>query len=198
MVYSPNDSHIIQHYIRFWGEPAHVFKPNHSEKTPPGPIFIAAFAPRSDEQDWVYATIGMSRQPMPYPTDWAREKPERRVELFIYARRRIDELRILLTSLAEYPFDKMTFFGPEHTILGNRGIVEGSPLTDILFIRPYGEPPEFEIIHYDDTHHVEMLWVIPIYRSERQFIREDGWNALQDLFYQQGTDTSDFFREAVV
>ncbi len=198
MIHLPSDSRIVQHYIRFWGEPVDIFNLNGSWKTSPGPIFIAQFAPRSDEQDWVYATIGASRQPMPYPADWVHEKPERRVELFIYARRRTDELRILLMSLAEYPFNKMTFLGPGHTIPGNEGVVKGSPLTDILFIRPLGEPPEFEVIHSDKAHHLEMLWIIPIYESERQFVKLNGWNALIDLFYHQGTDTSNFLRAAVV
>src|ERR671923_515598 len=44
----------------------------------PRPIYVIEFAPPSEAHDWVYATVGVSRLPMPYPKDWVGERVEHR------------------------------------------------------------------------------------------------------------------------
>ena len=198
MLHSPRDSLALKHYVRFWGDSNDVFEINRSWKTPPGPILIAEFAPDTENQAWVYGTIGTSRYPMPYPADRSSETPGRRVELFIYARQRNNKLVALLSSLAEYPFEKSTFLGVGHTIPGDVGVISGSYLTDILFVRPYNEPTDFEVLHVEGAIHVHMLWVVPIHKSERKFIITEGWKALVGLFSKNEIDTSDFFRAPVI
>jgi hypothetical protein len=144
----------------------------------------------------VYASAGASSYAMPYPEGWTHEKPERHIEIFIYVRYECDELVQTLASLALYPFNNQTFLDINHVIPGNQGIVKNSPITDVLFTRPYGEPPEFEIIH--GQLHIQMLWAIPIYKAEYKFFKKRGWEALKELFYQYKSDTSDFMRSPVI
>jgi hypothetical protein len=156
------------------------------------------FAPTTPDQDWVYATLGASRTPLKDANTPKKDKRQRRIELFIYSNERNTELREILTRLAIYPFEHNTFFAPHHTVRGEKSIVEGSPLTDVLFQLPYGEPNEFWIVRHNDSSHTHILWVIPIYRSEKELVNQRGWEALRDLFEQQNTDTSDFRRSPVI
>ncbi len=198
MNYSHRDSEVIQHYIRYWAQPATVVKFDHDGQLAPNPIFVVEFAPSEEAESWVYATVGASRQPMPYPDDWIGEKPEHRIELFICARQRNYALREVLAGLAVYPFQYKTFIAAGHTIPGTHSIVPDASLTDILFTRAYGMQQDFETIHHSDGSHTHILWVVPIYRSERLFILQYGWQALIDLFFEHKPDISDFSRLQVV
>jgi hypothetical protein len=192
------DKPIIDHYIRFWKKPDSIYSSGLRQDLPPGPISVAEFSPSSQDQDWTYATIGASRHPMPYPTNWKAEKPERRVELFIYSNKKNEDLSELLIKLAKYPFYNKTFLDRTHTIPGESGIVKGSSMTDILLLRPYFEQEEFEIIHLNEFHHVRMLWIIPIYRSERKFIQKHKIDVFEELLHQTEPNTSDFLRPPII
>lgn len=192
------DLQIVRHYERFLGQPDEVTRLDHDCKPAPNPIFVLDFSPASQDDDWVYATVGASRQIMPYPDNWSYEKQKLRMELFIYSRRPNHELRELLLNLAVYPFTHGTFLAPGHVIPGKQSIVTGSSLTDVLFTMEYGRPQEFHLVHHSDGDHTQMLWVVPIYASEHKLFKEHGWDALKELFYQHSADTSDFFRPPVI
>ena len=197
---SPGNEQVLEHYKHFWGEPKQLFFSDRNNVSPPGPIIVAEF--RSDDKTpiWTYATIGVSRYPMPYPPNWRHDKSDKRIELLMYAYQPMQELVDLLGGLALYPFSQRTFLGVGHTIPGPRGgaVVEGSPLTDILLIPALTEPKEFRILHIDQDHHIELLWVVPIYNSERLFVKEHGWGKLVELFSDKEVNAKDFTRLPVV
>jgi hypothetical protein len=76
--------------------------------------------------------------------------------------------------------------------------VEGSPLTEILLGYPLFHPLDFEMIQHADGSHTHLLWVIPIYLSERAYIRENGYRAFEELLGEKKADTSDLWRAPVV
>lgn len=194
--FNKEESIIAQHYQRFWGKPNAIYFPNYKRRKLPKRIPVLEFKPLSQGRDWIYATVGMSQFAMKLPI--ANNKvTERQVELFMYSREPNVELSDLIRSIAEYPFDSNTFLGPGHTLQRNSPITSDSNMSDILLLKPIGEVPEFEIIHIDQQRHATPLWMIPIYRSELLFIKQNGIDSLVKLFYQHGTDTSNFSRVPV-
>lgn len=184
----------MSHYQKFWGTSATITEFNPQDDVSPTPICVAEFAPDSEDQDWVYATVGASRMEIPLS---ATHNTIPRLELFLYSRQQQPELARFLAGLATYPFVHQTFLSRGDTIRGTKPILSESGLADVLLTYPYFEADGFGIIHCNDKTHTYMVWVIPIYPSERQFIREHGWNALEDLFNENETDTSDFYRQPV-
>ncbi len=193
-----DDHQIIDHYTHFWGKPNRLSRFSNEQRGLVGSILVAEFIPLTEERDWIYATIGMSREPMPYPKDWTLARLERRAELFLYSRKQNENLPDLLWSLAKYPFEYSTFLGPGHTMQRESEVITGATMSDILLLKPIGEPQSFQVVHLSDDQHAQMLWVIPVHRAERTFVKEKGTEALIELFFKYGTDTSDFRRSSVI
>lgn len=198
-----SDINLIKHYDFYIGEPERAFKFNNLPIPDLDPFFVVEFAPNDERSSWLYGTVGVSHQPMPYPDEWQGRRAERRIELVMYVRQPKDEIAEFLADLAVYPFECKTFFGPGHTVTNEaldsgRGIIKGSPLTDIVLTRTLFENPEFDRVIYDDDNFVDMLWAIPVYPSERLLARERGFNALADLFDRYRTDASNLRRLRVV
>jgi hypothetical protein len=53
------------------------------------------------------------------------------------------------------------------------------------------------VVHHEDGTHTQILWVVPIYLSERLYAREHGPEALEELFSTHDTDATDLWRPAV-
>ncbi len=197
MQYQPQDREIFDHYNRY-------LRREHTRLFRVDAVFVMEFAPSADpsseDHDWMYTTVGASRQPLSYRENQAGEVSKPRVELMLYARHPQEALADALTDLATYPSRHKTFFAPGHTVAGSagHGIVAGSPLTEILLTRPYFQSSDIEVIHHSDGSHTHILWVIPLYPSERRFVRQRGASALIDLFCDNETDTSDLWRPPTV
>lgn len=188
---------ILEHYQKFWGYPREIFDFDVKEYTDsPHLIYIAEFPPNSDGEDWVYATVGN------YNVDLSgrikNEERSRKLEFFLYSNLPNPEIAKFLASLCVYPAVNKTYFSVGDTVRGETSILEGSALTDVLLTYPYFEERDFGIIHHTDNSHTLMIWLIPLYQTERQFVHESSWDALEELFRKNATDTSDFFRESVV
>lgn len=188
---------ILAHYVRYWGEPTRVQRFHYEYGGSQKPVLVAVFPPHDEGEDWVYATLGMSEMKMTHPSKLKNLFNEFRSEVFLYADLENDELMENLFTIAMYPFEHKTLLAPTQTIPGNEGIVSDSPLTDILITRPYGEDEHFEIVHHINSAHTRLLWMVPIYRSERLLLKQQGWEHLKAKFYEQGTNTSDFLRPSV-
>jgi len=195
----PTDyKNLLDHYINFWGEPQSTFDYSMDDLTPNGRIFVAEFNSKEYYNTWVYATVGLSWFPMK-SAKWDSNQPDPRRELIIYVEKKNKQLATLLFSLARYPFDNKTFLGFGHTIPGtSEGIIDGSPLTDIIFAPPLKEGKELYMFHMDNNHHSIVLWVIPIYDSERRFSKKHGWKTLLEKFIEENMDPLDLYRPPVV
>ncbi len=196
MAFFRRDREVFHHYLRsINGRLTRTFKVDDVPASAPAPIFVAEFAPPSEEYDWAYATVGASRRPMPYQDS---RQGEAHAELMIYSRQALRELVDPLVDLAVYPFRYSTYLGAGHTIAGTpgHGIVAGSPLTDILLVLP--QEQEWEMVRHSDGSHTHVLWVIPLYPSERLFLRRRDLEALEERFAETGINVADLQRPPVV
>lgn len=194
MEHKEHDLEIIDHYTRFIHSHGRKSEVADLPEPAPHPVAVIEFAPPSEDFDWVYATVGMSRKAMP------QSPAEQRVEIVFYSRQSNSSIVDFLTRLVAYPFVVGTFLAPGHSIAGTPdvGIVESSPLTDVLLTIPYFEPPEFEVVAHSDGSHTHVLWAIPIYTSERLFVNQHGYMALLARFSANSTEASNLWRPPVV
>jgi hypothetical protein len=196
------DRRIIDHYNQHFGmEPTQRYI--YADELPeegPRPITICEYGPFSDDPYWRYVTVGASRVVMCQPEGWTGPEVAIRMELLLYADQSSERLADALVGIASYPFMRQTFLAEGHTIPGSpgRSLIDNSPLTDLLFSRPYLEEAEFEALHFANQDHAHVLWVIPIYPAERTYKATHGFDALTDLFQEQETDTMNLRRPPVV
>ncbi len=185
----------MNHYRDFWGKPKEVLVFDLKELSGSSTlIHVAEFSPESESEDWVYATIGAHNLVSNGGT--SKESQVRKFEFFIYSRIQNQELAEFLAGLSIYPLLNKTFFSIGDTVRGDKPVFNGSGLSDVLLTYPYFEAKDFAIIHHDGTH-ISMVWIVPIFPSERQFLHTNSWDALENLFREKEIDTSDFFRKAV-
>ena len=192
------EEEILINYVKTLGIPTKSVA-FHDLGPAPDPIIVAEFAPAEEDSDWVYATIGVSRKPMPDIDKLGGNVPYQRIELVLYANQADNSLRDIMLMLALIPFVDSSSLAPGDTVVGiaEEGIVKGSPLTEMLITRPYSASQEFQLIHHSDGSHTDILWAIPLYVSERIYAKEHGYKALEKLFQAGDTDTSDFWRSPV-
>jgi hypothetical protein len=193
------EEEILRNYVRVLGIPTKSIA-FHDLGPAPDPIIVAEFAPPQEDYDWVYATIGVSRKPMPDIDKSVGEVPYQRIELILYANEADSSLRDIMLKLALIPFVDSSSLAPGDTVVGiaEEGVVKGSPLTEMLITHAYSASQEFQVMHHSDGSHTDILWAIPIHVSERIYAKEHGYKALEKLFQADGTDTSDFWRSPVV
>lgn len=198
-----HDQCVIDHYVKHFGlEPLtrHLYTRHDLPDAVPSPLNVLQFGPLSDHAYWVYATAGMSRKSMVLPSQDADTSGEIRGELLLYSDQSLEGIADSLAGIATYPFTNQTFLAEGHTIGGKlgRGVVPGSPITDILVAKPLYEEEDFEVIDLGDDCHAHVLWVLPIYPSERQYKIKHGFAALIDLFEQNEVDAIDSRRPPTV
>ena len=186
--------HVLFHYSRYFGEPENMAQFN-NPKLPD----VVEIAPSSPKHGWIYGTVGMSLNPIPYPPDWTEDKRERRVEIYIRSTTQKIELFGVLIDFVKHLFDERAFMEFGHLLQRNDGkpVVADSPMTKIILLPPLVEPEKFAAFRVDEEM-VVMLWAIPIHDDEAMFVEEHGWQALVDLFYRQRPNTSDFMRASVI
>lgn len=69
-----------------------------------------------------------------------------------------------------------------HTVNFGRPVVPGSALTHGLLSRPYLDGPKLELLDVPPT---ECLWLLPITERERDFKRDNGLEALEQIFERE-------------
>ena len=192
------EKEIVAHYRRFLGKETRIVRFDGMPEPAPSTIRVLEYAPASEGDAWAYVTVGVSDRPMPDPNRPDSQPNDPRLELVAYSATQQEALIDVLPTLAAYPFAHNTFLGWGHMIAGTpgRGIVEGSPLTEILLSRPYLDG--MDIIHHEDGTHTQLLWVVPIHLSERMYAREHGHGALEELFAEHEIDSADLWRPPVV
>lgn len=200
MEVTTHDAEVIAHYSRFLDAEPNIIAVDYVPEGAPKPMAVLEFPPPSDEYDWIYTTVGVSRQPMPDPDQSGEDPTGRRMELIMLSRTQSKELPDFLVALAIYPFMYNTFFAFGNLVPGRpgSGVVEGSPLTEILLTFPHFMPDDFATIHHSGGSHTHIIWLVPIHLSERLYAREHGHETLEQLFGEsEVVDTSDFFRGPV-
>lgn len=195
------DSDVLSHYLRHGYELAEEHAIDDMPPGAPSPIKVVMLKSTEYQNDWLYATVGMGRTAMPTADGTSTtDTPWDRVELAIPAREPTSDLVRLLRDLAAYPFYARRPIGLGHTIARSpdAGVVQGSPLTDVLLAPPYFQPPSFQLIQHSDGTRTRVLMIVPIYPEELQYARDRGWKWLEERFREAQTSDTDWWRPSVV
>jgi hypothetical protein len=152
---------------------------------------IAKVAPSDPDGMWIFATIGA----------WEATADETHCLEFVAVDRsggsRTMENLMLLAYYHAGPRENRLGIG--HTVSKGEPWVEGSPMTHALISQPYLWGPKLEHCYAGDRH-VQVLWALPIYEVERDFLSRFGLGALESRFEERLAPDFylDFLRPAVV
>jgi hypothetical protein len=182
---------ILDHYRRFWGrarvEEVH-WTPEHMASRLPD-FHIAKIRPPEPNGMWVFATIGAWR---------ATAADDHGLEFVAVARSEAAAVLNRLAMTAYYhagpPENRL---GVGHTVSIGEGWIDGSPLEALLVSLPYLWGPKLEHCQLPDRH-IQVVWLIPISEAERDYVRLNGVDALEQRFEDTSFDYLDPFRPSVV
>ncbi|MBN9391563.1 MAG: suppressor of fused domain protein [Chloroflexi bacterium] len=196
------DLQLLDFYDKNIGNFQRLYKVTNTSAGAPDPIFIAEYTALSKNEGWdfLFVTVGTSREKMPYPANWPGEKVERRVELVILARTDNRHIALALGGLAESFFRQKTFVDVGHTVQfeNNDSFIPGSPLTGVIFTYPYFTDKKIGIITLNSKTHVHLLWCVPVYNSERLLFKQQGIRDFLVLISEKGLDIADFGRPSAL
>lgn len=175
------------HYRGVWGP---RYRPIRFERGPvgdlPAAFRVLEFEPRKDRHMWSYATCCMSQ-----PRD---EEP---LELHLFAGAQRPELVELLVATAHFHRTGGRL-GLGHTVNFGRPWVAASSCDHGLISLPYLDGPSLEKLSLADGSIVRFLWLLPITKSELEFKKRFGVEALETRFEASGFDYVDPQRPPVV
>jgi hypothetical protein len=177
---------VLAHYRAHWqAQPAHLRSDRPSVQHIESSFQVLEFAPSAQRDMWTYATCGMSSWRVAHP-----------LELHLFSASQDRELVDLLTTVAHYHQTEQTL-GLGHTV--NFGIPwqSTSQCSYGLLSLPYLDGPNLEILH-SGLRQVSCYWLVPITKAERDFKKEAGLEALEELFDQQPLDYLAPLRPSVV
>lgn len=100
----------------------------------------------------------------------------------------------VLAMLATYPFETKSILGIEHTVPFGSAIISTSGMTAFILCSPFYDPLDFQEVR-SGNFHIQILWAIPIFESERQFKIKNGWDALREIFEMKGVAVGDLTRK---
>jgi len=179
-------SSIQQHYIDCWKN-----KPT-THKWEKGPVHelpcefeVLRFSPTTSRSIWIYATCGMSISQDIEP-----------LELHIFSNEKHDFLIELLTIVA-HCHRNIAILGHGHTInFGQRWWLDSSCQYGLISL-PYLDGPFLEWLVQKGTK-TRFLWLIPITKSEVEYKKRHGLDALEELFDRASFNYLDPYRKSVV
>lgn len=179
----PNYPALVRaHYENVWGVKSEFLKwtkgPSHDL---PKDFCILEFAPTPSKSGWGYATCCMWDE-----EDAVGAEQAELLELHLWSP--VKSLTCsgqgnhleLLTAVAHYHRTGAKL-GMGHTVNFGRPWLPGSNCDHGLVSLPYLDGPSLEDLHMENIS-VRCLWLIPITQEEVDFKRENGLDALEELF----------------
>ncbi|MGY8770553.1 MAG: suppressor of fused domain protein [Pirellulales bacterium] len=171
------------HYEKYLGAMDNQVMHSTDEKVPD--VDIYQFSPTEERPYWTLITGGMSDLPQPgwnQELDWAAP----RAELIFYAKEPQGWMFDVVKGLAGMPFENDSFLHWHHTIPNGKAMTpKPSELSSFFIMPPYFEEENFDTLELDGDR-VNILWLIPITESEREFAVIHGSPALEELFAEKG------------
>lgn len=179
---------IMHHYARQWRNQPGL---RHWDKGPVDDLCsdftILEFPPIPSRNMWTYATCCMSG-----------ERDADACELHIFSPVQTSLQVELLTVLAHYHRTEM-HIGLGHTVNFGRPWLPGSCCDHGLVSRPYLDGPALETLtRAGASSHVSFYWLIPITKSERDFKKQYGLEALEERLEASKFNYLDFDRPSIL
>lgn len=177
---------IENHYREIWGINAEVceFSAGPIHELPHG-FSVLRFPPHDGRKMWTYATCCMS-----LPDD---NKP---IELHIFSPRESDEIVELLVATAHY-HRTSTKLDVGHSVNFGKAWVGQSQCEYGLISLPYLDGPKLELLQLG-SRSINFYWLIPVSKSEVEFKKKNGLEALEVEFDRSQFDYVNPIREAVI
>jgi hypothetical protein len=162
---------VAKHYEMIWGrcgrDVGFVGGPLNAL---PDDFKVIEFEPYGDRPMWTYATCGMSS-----PEDTSP------IELHMFSPEKSGEPVELLVAVAHYHRTNSNL-DVGHTVNFGKPWINESPCEYGLISLPYLDGPKLEKLKLHSGITVRCLWLIPITRSEVDFKKKNGLEALEDRF----------------
>jgi len=149
---------------------------------------VLRLAPGAAGQAWVYATSGATRS-----------SAERAVgaEYVLLAPVADPAIVEMLGALATVNADAEEGLGVGSIIALGRPWIARSWARHVLVLPPYPFGPGFEV-YEDEERRTVVLWLVPILAVEAQYVREHGYEALEQLIERHAVNVADPARTSVV
>jgi hypothetical protein len=171
-----------------------IFGDSHSLVCRTESVQVHLWPDSEDSEFAVVCTVGMSDRAQPHPQDRPCLSNEPRIECFCFCRpEHANVFAPLLLDLSKYPFDHATSLFWWQTLPLGRTLTPDSKLDALLFtFPPY---PAEKVTFTVDGKRRDLVWVIPIGESERQFCCEQGIEKFEQLLESKNADLADIYRQ---
>lgn len=179
---------LFRHYCGIWGECSYQasWKKGPVQALPPD-FRLLVFSPTEQRSTWIYATVGMSRKGDDDP-----------VEIHLHSPVETQDHLELLTAVGHYHHTGHRL-GLGHTINFGRPWLPMAAASYGVITLPYLDGPTLErCLDEDATLLTQCYWLIPITKSEREYIKKRGLEAMEKLFETQDIQYADPARKGLV
>ena len=154
----------------------------------------------------VYCTVGASRSTIPHSTHTSRDPRGIRHEYLMHASNVYSEAVCeILLMIAEHPHIHNLEIGAGFVMPIGEPIVPNSALEYLYFTYPFLDDPHIydpnpagEIDH--PQTYIQTLWILPISKAERQYLRTNGVEAFEAFLHEQHSQRydSDLLRRSLI
>lgn len=149
---------------------------------------VVRIEPLEAAKPWIYATCGAAR---------SVDEGGRGAEYVLFAPAPDPVLVEMLATLAVVNADAQQKLGVGSVIALGRPWVAGSWANHLLVTAPYPFGPGFEV-YEDGARSNVVLWLVPILTAEAQYVREHGYQALEQIIETRKANVADPGRSSVV
>ncbi|MGB9752367.1 MAG: hypothetical protein C0183_16475 [Roseiflexus castenholzii] len=194
---------MFDHYLRWKGMPLFIARPVFQEGMGPMETLVsrhfAVLAYRANPLYTTLCTLGASYRVIPFSRVSFGDERGVRYEYIMHAARANEQQAAeLLALVAEYPFVHNVEIGPGYVMPVGEPVAPGSPMEYLYFTYPYLDDSRmYESNPWGEIERpellIQVLWVLPIYRSEAQFIRIAGMEAFEGRLQERHAQVYDAY-----
>lgn len=187
-------SDLVGHLERFLGPISRAWKADADGKKMP--YQILAFRPEVLENTSAFTTLGLSR----YPLSLGPGRGHVRLELMLLSN--IDvEIERYIPPVLQQIADECLGTGSaalRGQVFGPRGRIVPKTEMELLYVTaPVYFPDEFAVHDSSETRSI-IVWLVPIYSAEAEYVTENGWPAFERILEEADADLIDWQRSPIV
>ncbi|ABU58087.1 suppressor of fused domain protein [Roseiflexus castenholzii] len=194
---------MFDHYLRWKGSPSFIARPVFQEGMGPMETLVSrhftVLAYQANPLYTTLCTLGASYRVIPFSRVSFGDERGVRYEYIMHAARANEQQAAeLLALVAEYPFVHNVEIGPGYVMPVGEPVAPGSPMEYLYFTYPYLDDSRmYESNPWGEIERpellIQVLWVLPIYRSEAQFIRIAGMEAFEGRLQERHAQIYDAY-----
>ncbi|MBV1829708.1 suppressor of fused domain protein [Komagataeibacter sp. AV436] len=182
---------VLAHYTRYLGPVAQDWR----DRTPGWPMRLVAFDGTSAQNERFFATCGLGRQAARMP-----DGRELHCELIFAAHQDgpTDDIVRMMLGVSELVGRSKDALLRGDVIRFTAPILPGTLLTGLYCTMPAFCPSDFACLEPAGSGApIVMIWLIPVYESEKAYIRAQGWRRFEDDLDRLDPDLLDLHRQPI-